>query len=206
MTNGAHGYVWREPNPLDRQRLPRWSPAFLMCAKHWTRRRASHAMAAPKNCACPPTPMRERKSRRLRGLADSCSLPSSPIFRPGSRRSIRRRPAVLGDPVLFKREIIAVVGARNASALGIKFATRLAGDLGAAGLVVASGLARGIDHAAHNGALNSGTVAAIAGGIDVVYPPEHQSLYEELRRRGALISECHWGWRRSHAISRGATG
>jgi len=58
----------------------------------------------------------------------------------------------------------------------------LAADLGAAGLVVASGLARGIDHAAHNGALTTGTVAVIAGGIDVVYPPEHQGLYDELRR------------------------
>jgi DNA processing protein len=101
--------------------------------------------------------------------------------------------AVLGDPVLFKREMVAVVGARNASALGIKFATRLAGDLGAAGLVVASGLARGIDPAAHNGALNTDTVAVITGGIDVVYPPEHQSLYEELSRRGALISEMPLG-------------
>ncbi len=101
--------------------------------------------------------------------------------------------AVLGDPALFKRETVAVVGARNASALGIKFATRLAGDLGAAGLVVASGLARGIDHAAHNGALNTGTVAVVAGGIDIVYPPEHQGLYEELRRRGALISEMPLG-------------
>src|SRR5258705_1771560 len=85
--------------------------------------------------------------------------------------------AVLGDPALFKREMIAVVGARNASALGIKFATLLAADLGAAGLVVASGLARGIDHGAHNGALNTGTVAVIAGGILVDYPPEIKKHY-----------------------------
>ena len=97
--------------------------------------------------------------------------------------------SVLGNVALFERDMVGVVGARNASALGIKFANRLAADLGAAGLVVASGMARGIDHAAHSGALETGTVAVIAGGVDVVYPPEHQGLYEELRRRGALVSE-----------------
>jgi DNA processing protein len=101
--------------------------------------------------------------------------------------------SVLGHLSLLKRDMVAVVGARNASALGIKFATRLAADLGEAGLVVASGLARGIDHAAHRGALESGTIAVIAGGIDIVYPPEHQGLYDELRAKGALISEMPYG-------------
>ena len=84
--------------------------------------------------------------------------------------------AVLGHEALLAREMIAVVGARNASALGRKLASRLAADLGAAGLVVVSGMARGIDTAAHEGALNSGTCAVVAGGIDVVYPPENAAL------------------------------
>ena len=100
---------------------------------------------------------------------------------------------VIGHIALLKRDMVAVVGARNASALGIKFATRLAADLGAAGLVVVSGLARGIDHAAHKGALETGTVAVLAGGVDIVYPPEHQGLYDEMKARGALVSEMPLG-------------
>jgi DNA processing protein len=101
--------------------------------------------------------------------------------------------AVLGDSAHLRREMIAIVGARNASALGIKFATRLAAGLGTAGLVVASGLARGIDAAAHRGALETGTVAVVAGGIDVIYPPENQSLYEDIAQRGVVLSEMPLG-------------
>jgi len=101
--------------------------------------------------------------------------------------------SVIGTIALLKRNMVAMVGARNASALGIKFANRLAADLGEAGLVVASGLARGIDHAAHRGALETGTVAVLAGGVDIVYPPEHQSLYDEMKSRGALVSEMPLG-------------
>ena len=72
-----------------------------------------------------------------------------------------------------------MVGARNASAAACRFARELAHDLGAAGLVVVSGLARGIDSAAHDGALDSGTIGVIAGGIDIFYPPEN-----EARQRG----------------------
>jgi DNA processing protein len=101
--------------------------------------------------------------------------------------------AVLGHEVLLGREMIAVVGARNASALGRKLANRLATDLGAAGLVVVSGMARGIDTAAHEGALNSGTCAVVAGGIDVVYPPENAPLYERIRAEGVIVSEMPMG-------------
>jgi DNA processing protein len=97
--------------------------------------------------------------------------------------------SVLGRLDVLQREMVAIVGARNASALGIKFATQLARDLGEAGLVVASGLARGIDHAAHTGALESGTVAVVAGGADVIYPPESASLYARIAKQGAVIAE-----------------
>ncbi len=98
--------------------------------------------------------------------------------------------AVRGNSHILKHPMVAMVGARNASLNGRRFAERLAGELGRSGYVVASGLARGIDGAAHQGALATGTVAAMAGGIDVVYPPEHADLYERLVAEGVAISEC----------------
>jgi DNA processing protein len=100
-----------------------------------------------------------------------------------------------GGEETLSREMIAVVGARNASALGRKFAAELAAALGAAGLVVVSGLARGIDTAAHEGALASGTIAVLAGGMDDIYPPENARLYERIAREGAIVSEMPAGQR-----------
>jgi DNA processing protein len=97
--------------------------------------------------------------------------------------------AVLGDGSILSREMVAIVGARNASALGRKFAAELASDLGSSGLVVVSGMARGIDTAAHDGALATGTVAVLAGGVDDIYPPENARLYERIRESGAIVSE-----------------
>jgi len=97
--------------------------------------------------------------------------------------------AVKGRPALLAGPCVAVVGARNASANGRRLAGDIATGLGAAGLVVVSGLARGIDGAAHAGALASGTVAVLAGGIDVVYPPEHVRLYGAIAEGGALVAE-----------------
>jgi DNA processing protein len=101
--------------------------------------------------------------------------------------------ACRGHLHLLEKPVVALVGARNASINGRKFANRLARDLGAAGFVVASGMARGIDTAAHAGALDSGTVAVLAGGVDIVYPAENAGLYEELAARGLLISEMPLG-------------
>lgn len=92
------------------------------------------------------------------------------------------------------RPIIAVVGSRNASGAGLKFAGTLSRDLGEAGFVIASGLARGIDQAAHRASIASGTVAVLAGGHDRVYPPEHEDLLAEmLAAGGAAISEMPLG-------------
>jgi DNA processing protein len=82
-----------------------------------------------------------------------------------------------------------MVGSRNASAAGVKFAEQLARDLGAAGFVVVSGLARGIDAAAHRASVATGTVAVLAGGHDSIYPPEHAPLVEALIANGAAVSE-----------------
>lgn len=89
--------------------------------------------------------------------------------------------------------LIGIVGARNASANGCAFAKKIASDLGTAGYTVVSGLARGVDAAAHRGSLASGTVAVIGGGINNVYPPENAALYEELAATGAILSELPFG-------------
>ncbi|TRD22472.1 DNA-protecting protein DprA [Palleronia caenipelagi] len=93
-----------------------------------------------------------------------------------------------GHPELLHRPTIGMVGARNASTLGRRMAASLAHGVGAAGYVVASGLARGIDGACHEAALETGTVAVIAGGIDIAYPPEHEVLMARIAARGLLIS------------------
>jgi DNA processing protein len=101
--------------------------------------------------------------------------------------------SVIGHTSLLQREMIAMVGARNASALGRKLAESLASALGEAGLVVVSGMARGIDTAAHDGAMKRGTVAVVAGGVDIIYPPENRTLYDRLRAEGAVVSEMPLG-------------
>lgn len=100
-----------------------------------------------------------------------------------------------GDPTLLSRPCVAVVGARIASAGGQRIARGLAAQLGAAGHVVVSGLARGIDSAAHAGALPTGTVAVLGGGVDDVYPPDNAELYDQIVADGCVVSESPMGAR-----------
>jgi DNA processing protein len=102
---------------------------------------------------------------------------------------------VLGDIGLARRPAVALVGARIASAAGQRFARGLANLMGAAGVVVVSGMARGIDAAAHEGALPTGTIAVLGGGPDDVYPQEHVELHARLASQGAVVSECPPGYR-----------
>jgi DNA processing protein len=115
-------------------------------------------------------------------------------------------PALMveGDTSLLEKQAVAIVGARNASAAACRFARGLAQALGEAGLLVVSGLARGIDSAAHDGAIETGTAAVIAGGIDIVYPPENEDRQRAVAERGLLIAEMppgteprarHFPWR-----------
>ncbi|MEL6791172.1 MAG: DNA-processing protein DprA [Pseudomonadota bacterium] len=97
--------------------------------------------------------------------------------------------SVRGHVSLFEKPGVAIIGARNASALGCKLARSLAADLGAAGYSVISGLARGIDGAAHMAGLAHGTIAVVAGGVDVIYPPEHDTLTRDITREGLILSE-----------------
>ena len=94
-----------------------------------------------------------------------------------------------GNSNLLDRMAVAIVGARNASAAACRFARGLAHDLGQNDLVVVSGLARGVDTAAHEGALESGTIAVIAGGIDIFYPPENEQRQRTLYEQGLVLAE-----------------
>ena len=102
-----------------------------------------------------------------------------------------------GPPMLYikgRKELLSqttslLSGSRQSSAGGVKFSRQMAGGLSAAGIVVASGLARGVDGAAHQAALAGGTIAVVAGGLDIKYPPEHAALQDEIGDRGCLVSE-----------------
>ena len=96
---------------------------------------------------------------------------------------------IKGNAGHLARPMLAIVGARNGSAAGQKLARLFASRIGAAGFVIASGLARGIDGAAHEAALDTGTVAVLAGGPDNVYPPEHEKLQRAIAERGCLVTE-----------------
>lgn len=128
---------------------------------------------------------------------------------PDALKRIDNPPPILflrGNPAVLGHRAIAVVGARNASASGQRFARQIALELAESGLLVVSGLARGIDGAAHHGALDAGTgatggqtggtVAVMGGGIDQVYPPEHEALHARILAsgRGAVLAELPFGW------------
>lgn len=111
--------------------------------------------------------------------------------------------ALRGKVPLLSQPLVAIVGSRNASAAGMKFAQGLAHDLGAAGYGIVSGLARGIDAAAHRASLASGTVAVLAGGHERIYPPDHVELLNALLADGAAISEMPLNWEpRAHDFPR----
>lgn len=115
---------------------------------------------------------------------------------PQALTAIADPPPILflrGHASMFEKPAVAVIGARNASGVGRKIARSLAADLGAAGVVIVSGLARGIDGAAHEASLATGAVAVLAGGVDVVYPPEHEELAGRIAKQGAIVSESPMG-------------
>ena len=117
---------------------------------------------------------------------------------PAMLAQIEGAPAAIslfGHPYLFLEPAVSIVGARNASGNAVRFTEKLARDLGAHGIVVVSGLARGIDTAAHTGSIESGTVAVVAGGADIVYPPENAALHARIAAEGALIAEAPIGTR-----------
>ena len=116
---------------------------------------------------------------------------------PATLRAIDAAPpllAVKGRIEIMQRPLVAIIGSRNASAAGLAFTERLSRDLAAAGFVIVSGLARGVDARAHRSTLGTGTVAALAGGLDRIYPREHEALSEQVTQTGLLVSEMPMGW------------
>jgi DNA processing protein len=124
-----------------------------------------------------------------RAWVQALSPSASRAIRQRLPKSMRRHPFFTGRLDLADIPIMAIVGARNGSAVGQKFTRALATDLGHEGFVIASGLARGIDTAAHLAALERGTIAVLAGGIDNDYPPENEELHRSISEQGLLISE-----------------
>jgi DNA processing protein len=130
-------------------------------------------------------------------LAAAARIGAAPLFTiepgyPPALAALDAPPPLLyvkGNTALLTRPVFAIVGARDASAAGQKLARTFAARVGAAGCVIASGLARGIDRAAHEAALATGTIAVLAGGIDNVYPPEHAELQRRIGEVGCLLSE-----------------
>jgi DNA processing protein len=134
----------------------------------------------------------EREMAALAALGGRLVLWQDALY-PPALAALDDAPPVLsvhGDAALLARPAVSVVGSRNASANGVRFARMLAEDLAAAGYVIVSGFARGIDAAAHEGGLKTGTIGVFAGGVDVVYPSENKPLHARLLAgAGALISE-----------------
>ena len=137
---------------------------------------------------------RELKASRARGI-ELIAL-GEPDY-PQRLQMIDDAPPLIGvrgNVAILARPLVAIVGSRNASAAGAKFAERLARELGDAGFGIVSGLARGIDAAAHRASLATGTVAVLAGGHERIYPAEHIDLLESILGEGAALSEMPLAW------------
>ncbi|WP_414897864.1 DNA-processing protein DprA [Rhodovulum sp. YEN HP10] len=138
-----------------------------------------------------PEDLAKAEIARARKLGAVALLHDDPSYPPALRDLADAPPVLwaLGRTDLVQRPMVALVGARNASSLGLRMARRLAEGLAASGYVIVSGLARGIDRAAHIAAMETGTVAVQAGGIDMPYPVENTGLAEEIGQKGLRLSE-----------------
>ena len=155
--------------------------------------RRGGARQSPRICSLADA---EREMTAARALGVAFVTLDEPDY-PVRLREVDDAPpllAVRGERDALARPMLAMVGSRNASAAGQKFAERLARELGQAGFVIVSGLARGIDASAHRASLPTGTVAALAGGHARVYPPEHVDLLDAILMEGAAVSEMPLGW------------
>jgi DNA processing protein len=217
--NADHEFGFSEPAPsflptpaadeaerLARLRLirsRRVGPAtyLRLMGEHGAAQAALHALPEVARAAgvdgyapCPePVALAELRAAKRMGARMLCL--GDPEY-PAALAGIADAPPVLwalGRLDLLHRPILALVGTRNASSLGTRMARSLAADLGAAGFVVVSGLARGIDALAHRAALDTGTIAVMAGGLDVVYPVENTDLAREIAKKGLSLSEMPFG-------------
>ncbi len=156
---------------------------------------------AARSCGKPPRPPSRDAARAELNAVEAAGgvlLAACEDVFPALLRRLDPPPPVLtviGSTDLCARPGVGFVGARNASVTGLKLARMMAAGVGAAGFPVVSGLARGIDAAAHAAALETGTVAVVAGGADVIYPPENADLHADIAGRGAIVSENPLGVR-----------
>ena len=142
-----------------------------------------------------PVGVAQAELRAAQGAGARMLCLGDPLY-PATLSDIADAPPILwmiGDADVLTRPMLALVGARNASSLGTRMARGLARDLAEAGFVIVSGLARGIDTAAHAATLDSGTLAVMAGGVDVLYPAENAALARDITGRGLRISEQPMG-------------
>lgn len=174
------------------------------------------ALAKDPRMAIPPEAAIERELAGLDRIGASLVASCEPAY-PPALAALPAPPPVLsarGRLDLAARPIVAIVGAREASGAGLSLAAELARDLGKAGFVIASGMARGIDASAHAASLASGAIAVLAGGLDKPYPPQNLELYDQLCSQGLVLTEAALGAqarakdfpRRNHVVSGLARG
>lgn len=154
-------------------------------------------LARGRAVSLPPTEAIAREEKALAAIGAQLILDTDDLY-PEALSMTADAPlalAVAGDPALLSRPAVAIVGARNASAAGRLIAERLARDLADLGFAIVSGLARGVDAAAHEGALAEGgvTIAAVAGGLDRPYPPQNAALQARIAAEGAVVAEAPLG-------------
>ncbi len=186
---------------LLRSRRVGISTYFRLLAEHGTAQNALAALpevaraAGVKNYEICPEQKIDAELRDARTMNATLIAHGGHLY-PNTLNDLNDRPPFLwamGNPELLKKPMIAIVGARNASSLGTRMARKLAAELGEAGYVVVSGMARGIDTAAHLAALQSGTIAVLGGGVDVIYPAENAELANGIAGDGLRLSEQPMG-------------
>jgi DNA processing protein len=197
---------FQDDDPVDRLRLIRSRRVgavtyHRLVAEHGSVRAALAALPDVARAAgvedyvpCPVEVARHEMAQAR--LAGAVMLVPGAAGYPAGLEEMPDAPPILwarGDVAWLSRPMVAMVGARNASSLGVRMARRLSGALGTAGHVVVSGLARGIDTEAHLAALATGTVAVMAGGVDVIYPEENAALAARIAEAGCVVSEQPMG-------------
>ncbi|MEO9517506.1 MAG: DNA-processing protein DprA [Paracoccaceae bacterium] len=186
---------------LLRSRRVGISTYYRMLAEHGTAQNALVALpevartAGVKNYEICPAPVIEAELRTARTM-DAFLISRGSACYPKALEDLRDAPPFLwamGHPECLQKPMIAIVGARNASSLGSRMTKKLACELGEAGYIVVSGMARGIDTAAHLATLKTGTIAVLGGGVDVIYPAENAELASGIACDGLRISEQPMG-------------
>lgn len=178
-------------------RTPRIGPLTFhrLLARFHTAARALEALPRISKLEPPSIEQVEQEISALDALGARLLASCEPDYPPLLAQLDAPPPVISmrGNPSLLKKPCVALVGSREGSAAALMFAEQLAADLGAAGYTVVSGLARGVDAAAHRGALATGTAAVLAGGLDQPYPPQNLKLHAAICAQGAVVSEAPYG-------------